>query len=208
MKKWLLMAVVLLLMTAAGCSSDDKKVSADKEKKEKSTEQRETEQKTPETPAPQTTAPETTAPVGQIPDAKVSYIGSLSDKTVLIGDVLFTMAADTKVTDEKGKIFDVADLEVGQKIKAEFASPLTGTFPQQATLKTLVVYTDKTSTIESMVAGLAIETNETAGTTLVVNEITADKTKKNYIVKLRVVSQGKDEVKDVKVESDQLAIEE
>lgn len=202
MKKWFLMAVALLLITAAGCSSDNKKASGEKTKKVKPT--KKTEQITP---APETTAPTTTAPVGQIPDAKVSYISSIVDKTITIGDVAFTLTADSKITDEKGNTFDVADLEIGSKVKAEFASPLTGTLPQQATLKTLTVYTDKTSTANGMAVALAIETNEAAGTTLIINDVIIDKSK-NYTIKLRVVAQGKDEVKDVKVAADQLAVEQ
>ncbi|HEY2421031.1 MAG TPA: hypothetical protein VGI04_06435, partial [Neobacillus sp.] len=126
--------------------------------------------------------------------------------TITIGDVAFALTGDTQITDENGNAYPITDLEIGSKVKASFASPLSGTGAiKQATLKSLTVYTDKTSWAYGMAADLAIETNAATGVSLIVNDVTLKEG--YYYVALRTVSPGSDTENSIKVAPDQLAVQ-
>ncbi|HEY2422318.1 MAG TPA: hypothetical protein VGI04_12955, partial [Neobacillus sp.] len=116
MRKWLLSAVALLLLVAAGCSPHAAKVTSDSKNKKQDSKTK-----------IQAPAPKVTDPVTQAPDDKVSFIESITNNTITIGDVAFALTGDTQITDENGNAYPITDLEIGSKVKASFASPLSGT---------------------------------------------------------------------------------
>lgn len=195
MRKWLLLAMALLLLVVAGCSTNHVKTADLKHKAQTS--------KAKMKPL----APKVTDPVTQSPDDKVSFIGGITGNTITIGDVAFTVTEDTKITDESGKDYPITDLEIGSKVKASFASALSGTGSiKLANLKSLTVYTDKTSWANGMAADLAIETNQATGVSLIVNDVTLKEG--YYYVALRIVSPGSDTVKNIKIAPDQIAVQQ
>lgn len=74
---------------------------------------------------------------------EAGYITHISEKSILVNDIVFSANNDVEVVSAQGKKQSFTDLEIGMKVEPWFDGTVRESFPAQADVKKIVVLNEK-----------------------------------------------------------------